>query len=100
MEQVPTTELKNRPGPLWARVAAGERIELVRGRSRTPVARLVQVQDDEAVRYANDQLWAQVGRLVQAITGDWPGSHALTVDQMLDLTEQAITQAAAVTRGA
>lgn len=46
-----------------------------------------------------DQLWAQVGRLVHAITGDWPGSHALTVDQMLDLTERAVAQAAAVAQG-
>jgi hypothetical protein len=113
MEQITSTHLVNAPGSVIARVQAGTRIELVRGRGRTPVARLIAVHVDDAQQAAYRQvpvleeenlaLRQMVRSLLARVTGTRPvfeiamgdgGAPGLPIAEIEGLVDRALSDTA------
>lgn len=59
-------------------------------RSGRRVIALVPSTDHSRAEHQREVLWEQLGRLVEAAGGTWPGAHALNTAAMLDLTQDLI----------
>lgn len=88
-KEITSTRLAQAPGAVVDDVLANGTTWLTRSGRR--VVALVPHDRYERDEYERDLLWAQLGRLMKAFTGDWPGSPAVSLEQLVELTEKAIT---------
>jgi antitoxin (DNA-binding transcriptional repressor) of toxin-antitoxin stability system len=88
-KEITSTRLAQAPGAVVDEVLASGTTWLTRSGRR--VVALVPHDQFQRAEYERDLLWAQLGRLMQAVTGHWPGNHAVSLEQLVELTEKAIT---------